>query len=322
MKKKILVLLAVVCCAGIMSATEGALSGMFTINAQGKKIVFSQGNLQYQASTQTWQFAAQQTAYLGAANEQISSTNSGWIDLFGWGTGRYPTANSIGSSSDYASFTDWGVNAISNGGNAANLWRTLQKEEWVYLIQTRTKASTLFGMGIVDGVRGMILLPDDWQLPDGVTFVPSTQQGLQDLGIHYQNESKNNFSHNSYTRAQWSQMEAAGAVFLPAAGGRFGSEVYMVGENGYYWSATPDEYTDYFSHLMYYDAEYLFPQGYTGAYRGLSVRLVKSAETEGLTDAIDQTSNRSIKSLRDGQLLIERNGKVYNSLGAEVKKKD
>lgn len=70
---------------------------------------------------------------------------------------------------------------------------------------------------------------------------------------------------------------------------------------------------------MYYDSEYLFPQGYTGAYRGLSVRLVKSAETEGLTDAIDKTSNRSIKSLRDGQLLIERNGKVYNSLGAEVK---
>jgi len=322
MKKKIFVLLSVVCCAGIMSATEGALSGKFTINAQGKKIVFSQGNLQYQASTQTWQFAAQQTAYLGAANEQISSTNSGWIDLFGWGTGRNPTANSIGSSSDYASFTDWGVNAISNGGNAANLWRTLKKEEWVYLIQSRTKASTLFGMGIVDGVRGMILLPDDWQLPDGVTFVPSTQQGLQDLGIHYQNESKNNFSHNSYTGAQWSQMEAAGAVFLPAAGGRFGSEVYMVGENGYYWSATPDEYTDYFSHLMYYDSEFLFPQGYTGAYRGLSVRLVKSAETEGLTDAIDKTSNRSIKSLRDGQLLIERNGKVYNSLGAEVKKKD
>ena len=96
MKKKIFVLLGVVCCAGIMSATEGALSGKFTTNAQGKKIVFSQGNLQYQASTKTWQFAAQQTAYLGAANEQISSTNSGWIDLFGWGTGRYPTTNSIG----------------------------------------------------------------------------------------------------------------------------------------------------------------------------------------------------------------------------------
>ena len=64
--------------------TEGTLSGKFTTNAQGKKIVFSQGNLQYQASTKTWQFAAQQTAYLGAANEQISSTNSGWIDLFGY----------------------------------------------------------------------------------------------------------------------------------------------------------------------------------------------------------------------------------------------
>ena len=300
-------------------ATEGALSGQFTINAQGKKIVFSQGNLQYQASSQTWQFAVQQNDYIGTANEQISATNSGWIDLFGWGTGNKPTTNSTENSSDYASFTDWGVNAISNGGNTANLWRTLTKAEWVYLIQTRTKASTLFGMGCVNNVNGMILLPDNWETPAGVTFVPSTQQGLQDLGIHFQNESKNNFSHNNYTQAQWSVMESAGAVFLPAAGGRFGSEVYMVGENGYYWSATADEYTDYFSHLMYYDSEFLFPQGYTGAYRGLSVRLVKSAETEKLTDAVDNTSKHSCKMLRNGQLFIRRSGRTYTITGQELK---
>lgn len=303
----------------VVMATEGALSGQFTI-AQGKKIVFSQGNLQYQASTQTWQFAAAQSTYLGAVNQQISATNSGWIDLFGWGTGNKPTTNSIGNSSDYALFTDWGVNAIRNGGNTPNLWRTLKKEEWVYLIQTRIKADALFGLGSVDGVNGMILLPDDWELPESVTFVPSTQQGLQDLGIHYQNEAQNNFSHNSYTQEQWSVMESAGAVFLPAAGGRFGTEVYTAGEGGYYWSATADEYTDYFSHLMYFDSEFLFPQGYTGAYRGLSVRLVKSVETEGLTDAVDNNaSDRLCKSLRDGQLLIRRGDKTYTVSGQELK---
>ena len=300
------------------SATEGALLGQFTINAQGKKIVFSQGNLQYQASSQTWQFAAQQNACLGADNEQISPTNSGWIDLFGWGTGNKPTTSSIENSSDYASFTDWGVNVISNGGNAANLWRTLKKEEWVYLIQTRAKADDLFGMGSVDGVNGMILLPDDWKTPDGITFVPSTQQGLQNLGIHYKNEGKDNFSHNSYAPEQWAVMESAGAVFLPAAGGRFGTEPYMVGEGGYYWSATADEYTDYFSHLLYFDSEDLFPQGYTGAYRGLAVRLVKSADTEGWTDAVDNVSVRSCKMFRDGQLLIERNGEIYNVEGKKL----
>jgi len=317
--KHIYSLLSALIVSSVVMATEGALSGRFTINAQGKKIVFSQGNLQYQAGTQTWQFAAQQNAYLGTANEHISATNSGWIDLFGWGTGNHPTTNSIENSSDYATFTDWGVNAISNGGNMPNLWRTLTKAEWVYLIQSRPKASTLFGMGSVDGVNGMILLPDDWTLPDGVTFVPSTQQGLQDLGIHFQNEAKNNFSHNSYTPEQWSVMESAGAVFLPAAGGRFGSDVYCVGQNGYYWSATQDEYTDYFSHLMYFDSEYLFPQGYTGAYRGLSVRLVKSAETEGLTNAANDASDRSGKLLHDGIILIRHGDKTYTLTGQEVK---
>lgn len=298
-----------------VSATEGALSGRFTINAHGGKIVFSQGNLQYQASTQTWQFASQQNEFLRTANEQISTTNSGWIDLFGWGTGNKPTTNSIGNSSDYSPFTDWGVNAIINGGNVANLWRTLKKEEWVYLIQTRAKADALFGLGSVDGVNGMILLPDDWETPDDITFVPSTQQGLQNLGIHYRNEGKDNFSHNTYTPEQWAVMESAGAVFLPAAGGRFGTEVYMAGEGGYYWSATADEYTDYFSHMLYFDSEDLFPQGYTGAYRGLAVRLVKSAETEGWTDAVDNASGRSCKTLRDGQVLIYRNGETYNVEG-------
>lgn len=301
-----------------VSATEGTLSGRFTINAQGKKIVFSQGNLQYQASTQTWQFAAQQNEFLRTANEQISTTNSGWIDLFGWGTGNKPTTNSIENSSDYSSFTDWGVNAISNGGNVANLWRTLKKEEWVYLIQTRAKADALFGLGSVDGVNGMILLPDDWETPDDITFVPSTQQGLQNLGIHYQNEGKDNFSHNTYTPEQWAVMESAGAVFLPAAGGRFGTEVYMVGEDGYYWSATADEYTDYFSHLLFFDSKNLFPQGYTGAYRGLAVRLVKPAETEGWTDTEDNASGRSCKTLRDGQVLIYRNGETYNVEGKKL----
>ena len=301
-----------------VSATEGALSGRFTINAQGKKIVFSQGNLQYQASSHTWRFAAQQNAYLGAVNEQISAANSGWIDLFGWGTGNKPTTSTIENSSDYASFTDWGANAISNGGNTAHLWRTLKKEEWVYLMQTRPKADDLFALGSVDGRNGLILLPDNWQTPDGVTFVPSTQQGLQNLGIHYQNPNKNNFSHNTYTQAQWSVMESAGAVFLPAAGGRFGTEVYMVGDGGYYWSATADEFTDYFSHLLYFDAENLFPQGYTGAYRGLAVRLVKSAETEGWTEAVENSPVRSRKTLRDGQLLIERNGEIYNAEGKKM----
>ena len=54
---------------------------------------FSQGNLQYQASTNTWKFADNQYDYVGSTNSNISSFYSGWIDLFGWGTSGYHDAN-------------------------------------------------------------------------------------------------------------------------------------------------------------------------------------------------------------------------------------
>ena len=43
-----------------MTATEGALPGKFTINAEGDQVQFSKGNLQVQASTNTWYFAENQ----------------------------------------------------------------------------------------------------------------------------------------------------------------------------------------------------------------------------------------------------------------------
>ena len=249
-----------------------ALPGQFTINAAGDKIAFSQGNLQDQASTKTWRFAENQYDTIGAANKNISSTYDGWIDLFGWGTGSNPTETST-DYNDYATFTDWGVNKISNGGNEANLWRTLTKNEWVYLFYTRENAATLFALGSVNGVNGTILLPDNWVLPTGASFTASTTQGLTDQGTYYYNENGTNFSHNTYTAEQWSKMESAGAVFLPAAGYRDGTDVDDVGSNGNYWAATPyDTYGAY--HLYFYSYD-LGPQIDDGRYLGFSVRLVR-----------------------------------------------
>jgi hypothetical protein len=46
-------------------------------------------------------------------------------------------------------------------------------------------------------------------------------------------------------------MEAAGAVFLPAAGGRNGTNVYHVGRYGFYWSSAPG------GGFMYFGSYYL-----------------------------------------------------------------
>lgn len=65
------------------------LVGEFTIKGSGDKVSFSKGNLQYQASTNTWSFAENQYDIIGYGNENISSDYDGWIDMFGWGTSGY-----------------------------------------------------------------------------------------------------------------------------------------------------------------------------------------------------------------------------------------
>lgn len=254
----------------MVAPVPGMLSGEFSVSAT-TKVHFSQGNLQYQASTGTWRFATNQYDMVGDDNSNISASYSGWIDLFGWGTGNNPT-NASTDKGDYATFTDWGTNAISNGGNAANLWRTLTKDEWVYLFCGRANAATLFGLGTVNGVKGTILLPDNWTLPVGASFTASTTQGLTGQGTSYQNENYNNFSHNTYTAEQWSKMESAGAVFLPAAGYRSGTDVRSDG-SGLYWSATPLG-TDLGNYLLF-DWSFFWPQNYAVRYGGKSVRLVR-----------------------------------------------
>ncbi len=245
--------------------------------SETKKVYFSQGNLQYQASTGTWRFAENQYDIIGRDNANISSSYSGWIDLFGWGTSGYndkfPYMTSTGTdygdgSNDIAGTNyDWGVNnAISNGGNQAGLWRTLTRTEWKYLIQTRTNASSKYGVAKVNNVNGLVLLPDDWKLPNGVTFTSGTA-----------NNSGNAYYEtvNKYSATEWAKMEANGAVFLPAAGRRGGTDVYDVGSFGFYWSSSAygidRAYCPYFGR-SYVDTDY------GSRDNGRSVRLVQDAE--------------------------------------------
>lgn len=252
--------------------SKGALPGKFSVSAT-TQVQFSKGNLQYQASTSTWRFAENQYDMIGSDNSNISASYSGWIDLFGWGTGNNPT-NTSTDYNDYSTFTDWGVNKVSNGGNTANQWRTLTKDEWVYLFYGRTNAATLFALGSVNGVNGTILLPDNWTLPAGASFTASTTQGLADQGEYYYDENKaNHFTDNAYTKEQWSKMESAGAVFLPAAGHRYGTGVDYVGSYGYYWSASPCGTSSAFD-LGFYSYG-LDPQNCYFRSYGLSVRLVR-----------------------------------------------
>lgn len=236
----------------LSAAPIGAINGTFSVNEE-KVVLFSQGNLQYQASTKTWRFAENQWDYvgtqiadnfgnvggtvLGSDNNNISSNYNGWIDLFGWGTSGYNGKNPWMTSElndDYGNVGedisgkqyDWGVhNKVSNGGNTTNIWRTLTKEEWDYVINTRvTHSSIRFAKARVNNVNGVVLVPDNWS---------------RDLfHLNNTNSEDASFDSNIISASQWVTLQNVGAVFLPVTGLRVGINVHYASIDGLYWSSS------------------------------------------------------------------------------------
>ena len=263
--------------------------GLFSVSAT-KKVEFSKGNLQYQASTDTWRFAPNQYSYIGDDNANASETYDGWIDLFGWGSSghshgsiayqpwntnyefneHYAYGSYYANLNDEDGTADWGCNPISNGGNLPNQWRTLTQDEWVYLFETRSTSSGIrYAMAKVSGVNGVILLPNNWL---------SSYYTLNDT-----NNDISEFSSNVITASQWNTLEQHGAIFLPAAGNRVWTSVIDVGSSGYYWSASYSNcsnHTDDPGCVRFEDSSYgafLYSDSWYYPYMGQSVRLVRDA---------------------------------------------
>jgi len=254
MKKLFIAIMAMFIC---IVQTNFADAQTFSVSPN-KKVLFSPGNLQWSAegthttatgsAPGTWRFANSQYNYISSDNSNISSSYTGWIDLFGWATSGYiskgwgtnPYSSAMNPKNYMLPYNiidmsgtnhEWGTfNAIYNpkSGNtdAPGTWRSLTKDEWEYLFKSRTDAVYKYGVASIDGFwDGVILLPDDWVLPDGLTF----KYGFSDIDNCYGCKNK-------YTTEQWKQMEAAGAVFLPAAGVRDVNNI--ISDIGAYWSST------------------------------------------------------------------------------------
>lgn len=241
--------------------------------SDSKQVYFSQGNLQYKPKKNIWRFAKHQFDIIGKDNKKISKKYNDWIDLFGWGTSGYNGKNPYMTSSDFSDYGDeetnydWGVyNKISNGGNQTGQWRTLTHDEWKYLRYDRTNADALYATAMVNGVNGCIFLPDNWTLPDGLTF---TSGVANDYSSEYYKTV------NNYSAKEWAKMEANGAVFLPAAGYRYGAEVFDVGSDGHYWSISA--FDDNGAYCLRFDSGYVGTSS-DGRYGGHSVRLVQDVQ--------------------------------------------
>ncbi|MCR5050912.1 MAG: hypothetical protein K6A36_07500 [Paludibacteraceae bacterium] len=317
-------------CAAVLTAnaTEGALSGLFSVNEDGKQIQFSQGNLQYHCTNHVWQFAEHQYDIIDSvSNSSISDTYNGWVDLFGWGTGDDPTSRQRKNS-----FTDWGINAISNGGNLPNTWRTLTSDEWNYLLVERTDAAVLFTLGTVNNVPGLILLPDNWEEPDGVALTISNEEGLAYVPNYAtyrdMDETNDHYTDNILTTTEWAAVEAAGAVFLPTNPYRVENNTQAGSFDDYrtaggYWTSTgkqPHIYGTAYN-FLFSPTEVWPAESINASENGFAVRMVYCPECAATT-AIYQVedalpSNR--KCIKDGQLLIYHNGQTFTAQGSQLR---
>ena len=231
-----------------------------------KKIIFSSGNLQYRISTDEWRFAPNQIDYIGVGSKNISSIYyRGWVDLFGWSgseaVAKWGVSSATGNSKYRGAFLDWGINKIGN--DDPNIWRTLTKDEWNYIINLRTNAERLISFAQINGIKGIVLLPDNWTTPNNMI-------DLLDVNGFYSSVGNIELSNS-----QWKLLEVEGAVFLPTAGCRRGVDVYYVQYKGVYWTSTlwADNYPDCFS--FSFDDEQSIGFGADDRSRGMSVRLVK-----------------------------------------------
>ena len=212
------------------------LPGVFTVSAgddevegtaDDVKVRFSPGNLRYDVGSGIWSFFRNQydcgpSTYAGGHNKEIS--------LFTWGYGSWST---IPDTEEYvpgvvggrilSRSQDWG-SRLGDG----NVWRTLSVDETEYLFRDKSR----IGRAIVCGMNGDILIPD--------TFIdPETNRGSCAFVPFTKSEIEMGFEDNIYSsESDWSAMESAGAVFIPAAGSRTKDVINYFGEMGTFWTVT------------------------------------------------------------------------------------
>ena len=161
----------------------------------------------------------------------------------------------------------WNSESRSIGGST---WRMLSSEEMEYLLNTRSNATfdlpdntagIRYTKATVSDKNGIIIFPDNYVHPTGVSVT----------GDHAYNTPSANYDVFTVTSG-WEKMQAAGAVFLPAAGYNDGSS--HDDGTGYYWLSTTLDNNAY--RLLFSNSELTASNTQAKTYR-CSVRLVKEA---------------------------------------------
>ena len=173
---------------------DGAVAGLFSVSEHSSVYVAS-GNL--------WEYSDYKTI----ASEQYFITRN---DPY-----KYPM-DVQRSKSNF-------VGNVSDVVGLEGTWRVLSKEEWEYLINGRENASNLRQLAFIDGIKGLLIFPDNWHAPENITIINE----LEELQVE-----------------EWSVYENAGVVFLPTTGLYVAKNwtdytLKYAGELGRYCSSSP-----------------------------------------------------------------------------------
>lgn len=294
--------------------TSGGVLTQFSVSPT-QKVYFSKANLRfvgYNNNEGSWSFhenqvdASYASPGYSTGNLAIPTTES-TNDRFAWGLygnhGMYEDDwPEITSNLTKTDGNDWGC-AFSETSSEGGNWRTLTIDEWNYLFNGRTQDKrflkvTLKMEGTPNAVQGILLFPDDYEEPAGLTqtftynFNTSATSGscyvVADGDKFVNAKLYTDPTSNSY------KMLAAGAVFLPAAGYRIQQwyqQYYCHTPGlykpslqwdayGYYWSSTSGAYNanSHTSRAFYFDRTTVGEaSSYQDRSHGMCVRLVWDA---------------------------------------------
>jgi hypothetical protein len=190
----------------------------------------------------------------------------------------------------------------------------MTKDEWDYLLNGRENAAQKCAIGQITMGKyapflGMFLLPDEFEMPQGLEMDMDAQE----------------WTVNAYDAETLLRLEKAGVIFLPATGWRENITINDIevggtdrGYHGYYWTATESGADK--AQMLYIDK--VGPSfDARPRHQGMSVRLVKDAGAPvGIKDVAAPAKDNTIrKVLINGKFYIMQGDNLFNAQGARLR---
>ena len=248
----------------------------FTVAEDGRRVQFAPGNLQYQASTNTWRFAEHQYDYVGdggqmggnvpgSDNCKIDSLYDGWIDLFGWATSGWhdekdpdnkyyhPWSHDIAKSTpNYNHGGCYGPSYYGPEPPSGRYGESIDSRyDWgVYnlIYNPQTEMTDRAGTWRTLTSSEWDFLLEERTTETDFRYAKAMVNGVKGLvifpdewdgGFVFQNPNREkgcSYEDNTLNDSDWLFCESWGCVFLPAAGFRKGTILVSAGNAARYWS--------------------------------------------------------------------------------------